>query len=326
MEKTDILIIGAGISGLLCARELADAGRRVLVLEKGRGFGGRMATRRMEGARIDHGAQYLTARDPGFSARVDRWVEAGVLREWFRHLPEDSNPAGYPRYVGVDGMTDLPKHLAVGLEVRRSERITRLSRDGGRWVAESESGAVFSGRILVMTLPLPQSLDLLDACGLDYAGDAAAGLRAIRYEKGLALLAVLDGPSGLPVPGGLKVAEPPLTWIADNQMKGISPEVPAVTVHADAAFAEEHWDSEDAVRAPLLLEAVKPYLHSHVVAHSCHRWGFTLPLNPWPAKCFVNERLDLVLAGDAFGGPRIEGAALSGLAAAEAVVEVMGDR
>ena len=320
MDESDILIIGAGIAGLLCGRTLADAGREVRILDKGRGFGGRMATRRMGNGRIDHGAQYFTARDPRFRALVEDWLEAGVIREWFRHLPEDNHPAGYPRYCGVHGMTDLPKHLATGLDVRRSERVESLRREGGRWIAQSAEGREFSAKMLVVTAPLPQALDVLETSGEDFAGADLAALRAVCYEKGLAVLALLDGPSGLPGFGGLKLSGGPLTWIADNQLKGISPEAHTVTLHAAPDYAEAHWDSDDAVRVPPLLEAAGPHLRSAVLEHSAHRWGFAFPCNPWRELLFANDALNLVLAGDAFGGPRIEGAALSGLAAADRIL------
>ena len=46
-----------------------------------------------------------------------------------------------------------------------------------------------------------------------------------------------------------------------------------------------------------------------------------MPLNPWPQAYLSIERLGLVLAGDAFGGPRLEGAALSGIEAAGAILQ-----
>ena len=118
----------------------------------------------------------------------------------------------------------------------------------------------------------------------------------------------------------MKLDTAPLTWIADNQQKGISPDVSAITIHADAAFAEAHWDSPDEVRGALMLEAAAPYLQANVLEYKCHRWGFTLPLNPWAAPYFQNKGLKLTLAGDAFGGARVEGAALSGIEAASAVL------
>lgn len=322
MQATDILIIGAGISGLLCATELRKAGKSVRLLDKGRGFGGRMATRRMAGARLDHGAQYFTVRDARLQAYVDTWLEAGVVKEWFRHLPEDSNPAGYPRYCGTSGMTDAPKLLANGLDVQNSQQVTELARDTDVWLVRTSAGDSFVGRHLVITAPLPQAMNLLDSTGLRYANGDTEALRAVRYERGLATLAILDGPSGLPAPGGMKIEEAPLTWIGDNQQKGISPDVPALTIHADAAFADAHWDSPDEVRGALMLKAAAPYLKAGVKEFSCHRWGFTRPINPWPDRYFHNAGLKLTLAGDSFGGSRVEGAALSGIEAAARILNI----
>ena len=46
---TDIAVIGAGIAGLVCAQQLSQAGYSVVVVEKSRGLGGRLATRRLHG-------------------------------------------------------------------------------------------------------------------------------------------------------------------------------------------------------------------------------------------------------------------------------------
>jgi len=319
MKSTDVLVVGAGISGLLCATELVKAGKTVRVLDKGRGVGGRMSTRRMAGGRLDHGAQFFTVRDSRLQAYIDEWLEAGVIKEWFRHTPEDSNPDGYPRYCGINGMTDVAKHLSKDLEIQNSEQVVELFRDMDQWIVRTQSGHQFLAKHLVITAPLPQALGLLDTTGLSYAGDELASLRAVHYDKGLSTLAILDGPSGLAEPGGMKLDQGPLTWIADNQMKGISKDVSAITLHANAKFAAEHWDSSDEVRGTLMLEAAKDLLKANVVEYNCHRWGFTLPVNPVKQPFFHNRGLKLTLAGDAFGGPRVEGAALSGIEAASAV-------
>ena len=103
--ETDICIVGAGIAGLTAADTLRSAGWAVTVVDKGRGVGGRMATRRIDSSSFDHGAQFFTARDERFKARVHAWEAAGIAQNWH------TSPAGEPRYRGVEGMSSIPKHL-----------------------------------------------------------------------------------------------------------------------------------------------------------------------------------------------------------------------
>ena len=80
--QPDVVIVGAGIAGLSAATELVASGRRVVVLEKSRGVGGRMATRRVGEAICDHGAQFFTVRGPAFGGMVTEAHEAGSVATW----------------------------------------------------------------------------------------------------------------------------------------------------------------------------------------------------------------------------------------------------
>ena len=187
-----------------------------------------MSTREMKGARLDHGAQFFTVRDAVFQDYVDHWLNAGVVKEWYRKAPYDSNLEGYPRYCGIKGMNQVPKYLARTLDVQCCERVNVVEYKDGVWKIFTESKTVYQSHYLIMTLPLPQSLALLDDSGLSYASDNELGrLRSISYQRGLTTLAILEGASGLPGYGFLKLKDSPITWIADNQMKGIS-EIPTL--------------------------------------------------------------------------------------------------
>ena len=64
--SVDCIIVGAGLAGLACARELVHAGRRVHVVEAADRVGGRVATDTIDGFRIDRGFQvYLDAYPEG---------------------------------------------------------------------------------------------------------------------------------------------------------------------------------------------------------------------------------------------------------------------
>lgn len=63
MKSRDVVIVGAGISGLTAAYHLKQAGHRVRILEANKSPGGRMITIHWQGFQIDPGASFLTSRD-----------------------------------------------------------------------------------------------------------------------------------------------------------------------------------------------------------------------------------------------------------------------
>lgn len=62
--ELDVVVIGAGLAGLSCARELAKAGMRVQVLEAADAPGGRIRTDVVDGFRLDRGFQVLLTEYP----------------------------------------------------------------------------------------------------------------------------------------------------------------------------------------------------------------------------------------------------------------------
>lgn len=305
------VVVGAGLAGLLCARTLADAGRPVVVLDKGRSPGGRLATRRIGDATLDHGAQFFTARSGEFTDLVSAWLVAGTVREWARGFGE--RPDGHPRYVVEGGMNALAKHLAADLDVRCSTMAFAVHPDPAGWRVALDDGTSVVGSALVLTCPTPQILALLVTAGVELP----EAIRTLDYDRTIALLAALDGPTALRPPGALQEPGGTVAFVADNHAKGVSA-VPALTLHASAAWSLERWDHDrDAVHHELLAMAA-PFLgRASVVESQVKRWRFATPQAPWPGPCWVapGAAAPLVLAGDAFGGPRVEGAARSGLAA-----------
>ena len=65
-----VAVVGAGLAGLTAARALS-ARHDVVVIERGRSVGGRLATRRVGNAVFDHGPQFFTVRTDEFGTVVD---------------------------------------------------------------------------------------------------------------------------------------------------------------------------------------------------------------------------------------------------------------
>ena len=316
---TDTVIVGAGIAGLLCADTLRRAGREVVVLDKGRGPGGRMATRAEAGATFDHGAQFFTVRTELLQERVDEWLAAGWIREWFREAPWDSSPGGHPRYVGVEGMSTVARRLADQLPFQPSTRVERVTRrEDGHWqVNAREYGGrdlAWTARHLVLTAPLPQSLHLLGKGGVRLPEESLPALLSVDYVRSLTALVTLDGPADLPAPGGVKPEGEPLSWIGDNQRKGLSPDRAALTLHSTSHFGDTHWEAPEEEQLAPLLEAARPWFGGHrVLSARIHRWRYNQPIRTAGRDFLWEEDLGLGMAGDAFGGPRVEGSAVSGM-------------
>jgi predicted NAD/FAD-dependent oxidoreductase len=322
----DVLIVGAGITGLMAGRMLQERGLRVVLVDKGRSVGGRLATRRIGPGRADHGAQFFTVRTPELQAWIDRWLAEGLVFRWSSGWSNGSlshdKPDGHPRYAVRGGLNALAKRLAQGLDARVDVRLVALTAIKNGWQAQDENGRLYTGWALLLTPPVPQSLALLDKGEVHLSSKDRAGLERIAYAPCLAGMFWVDGLVHLPEPGALQRPDALISWIADNQRKGISPEATLITVHAGPVYSRQLWDAPEAEVLGTLREGLQPFLDPTATIREAQlkRWRYALPTTLHPEQYLVAGCVPtLVFAGDAFGWPRVEGAALSGLAAGDAI-------
>src|SRR5918911_1060667 len=132
------------------------------------------------------------------------------------------------------------------LDVRTGERAAEMNLRDGIWEVRTETGARETGAALLLTAPVPQSLALVGTGGFELLDEEARNeLENISYDPCLALMALLDGPTGVPEPGGVQVKGEPLDWIGDNQRKGIS-RASAITIHAGPGWSRERFEADEA--------------------------------------------------------------------------------
>jgi len=326
--RNSCVIIGAGISGLLAARTLHDAGITVRVIDKARGVGGRMATRRIDAVRFDHGAQFIIARTSRFRTLINEWQAAGVARKWCEGFARPDRPPasdGHSRYCGSDGMTAIPKYLAIGLDISLQRRVTAIGFDRGRWQVGDEHGAVRSTQALIVTTPVPQSLVLFSKTENILPTDLINRLNRIKYDRCLAVMLNLAEPGHVPRPGAVQFNREPVHWIADNHQKGIAPHGYGLTIHAGPQFSLEHWDDDDERIVEQILPHITQYVRQSPLGRQVHRWRYS-QCYMFCAQSFlmIDNPAPLYFAGDGFGSGRLEGAAVSGLQAADALLARWG--
>lgn len=314
--QNDITIIGAGMAGLACARRLVRAGHRPLVLDKGRGIGGRMATRRATLAEgevsFDHGAQYLTARDPGFAADLHNLGAACV--RW-------DDGADSPRLVGVPGMSGLPRAMAAGLNVRLGAQVTAVRAKLDGWQLDIDAASIET-RHLVMTVPAPQAAALL---GDDHPlHNRIAG---VAMAPCLTLMAAF--PADAPRPFRSRAADDhPLAWIAQDSSKpGRTGTLTTWVAQASVAWSEQHLEDTSEIIAccmlPMLAEVIGVAPQSALYA-AAHRWRYARTVAPLGEPFLRNHDGTLHVGGDWCVGARVEAAWASGTAIADAMIAQMG--
>lgn len=232
-------IIGAGLAGATAARILARTGRRITVLEKSGGTGGRLSTRRTDYGPFDHGAQYITARGDAFADTIYRLTAEGSAQEWL--------PAGKDRdeawHVGLPGMSGFVKPLLSGLDVRTRCRVSAIEPEAGGVRTLSEDGAAHRFDRVIVTAPAPQTYALIG--GLDIAfNPIAAGVMTPCWAGLLSYAGTLEALPDI-VRGG---DEGPLGWAARDSSKHGRESVENIVVHAGGAWSGRHFEDEgDAV-------------------------------------------------------------------------------
>lgn len=308
-----IAIIGAGLAGLTCAQALAQAGHAPVVLDKGRGLGGRLATRRAEGGfQFDHGAQYLSTETEAFGRFLQARAQAGVLALW-----EDGSSGAH--YVGVPGMRALAQSLATGVALRSSVNVSRIDVVGNR-VEVTADGAVASYDHVVLTVPAPQVPALI---GEDHA--LAAQISDVVMTPNLTLMAGFAAP----MTTAFQSARDPdadLAWIARDDSKPGRGRPACWVAQASLAWSLAHLElSKDEIAnrmLPLLCDRIGAQAKD-VAYLAGHRWRYAQASHPLGMPFLTDVTGRLRLGGDWCLGARAEQAWQSGSALAEDLLSAL---
>lgn len=299
-----VLVVGGGISGIACAREVQAAGHEVVVLDRGRRLGGRMARWTRDDRAVDVGAAYLTVRDPGFREVVDDWARRGLARPWtdtFRVADaggDVSEARGPMRWAAEHGLRSLVEDLASGLDVRLQHDVEQVG-----------AGPTVDGRpvrAVALAMPDPQAVDLL--------GDDLADLRAALHPQWLPVITVVASyPQRTWADlDGMFVHDSPVTLIVDDGRRR-GDHAPVLVAHASHEAAREHLDDPDGIVPTVLAEiARRVEVPAAPVWAEAKRWGSATPAESRPEP-FLLGADGVGVCGDGWSQrPRVEAAWLSG--------------
>ena len=304
-------VIGAGLAGLTCAAGLSGAGHAVALFDKGRGAGGRMASRRVRTAQgeigFDHGAQYMTAHDPAFRVQLEGWAAQGLAARW--------PAAGDAAWVGVPSMNAPLRHLADALGVRWSARVEAMVPGADGWRLHGDGLAEERHDGVVVAVPAEQAAMLLAPVAPDLAR-RAADTPSLPCWTLMAAFA-----ERLPIPGDVLKRRGAIDWASRNSAKPGRGGPEAWVVHATPDWSRSHLEDEpDSVRAGLLalLAAEAGGTRMEPLTASVHRWRYARSGGSGDGLLWDPARR-IGVCGDWLLGPRVESAFLSGRRLAEAI-------
>ncbi|MCR9074369.1 MAG: FAD-dependent oxidoreductase [Alphaproteobacteria bacterium] len=318
MALMRVAVIGAGLTGLTCASRLMRAGMDVRVFDKGRGLGGRLASRRLEnGLRFDHGATYVETDDPAFLRTLEFVCArgAGTKTVW---------ASGEAKYVGLPGMSSLVRPLAEGLPVTRRAQVTAIEWVQGEWRIFFESDTVQEQvDLVILTVPAPQAAQLAAA----YPSLTSA-LDAVDFDPCWALMAAFDGATAHA--GGDAALPESLTKLSvESDKPGRSSGASCLVAHASPEWSRAHLEEDLQTVADLLLSEVRRACTGASATPSylsAHRWRYARTSTSLARPYLTSPDGRLFVGGDWCLGNSAEHAHASGTAMANAVLEAFSLR
>ena len=362
LQTKSIGIIGAGISGLSCAKTLEKAGYSVEVFDKGRGLSGRMATRRDDLSQFDHGAQYFTVKNTDFKQEVDRWIGAGVAKVWSPKISDLGNSEAEEnignlkhfskgvgvgikqlkssilsifgnerhanhteRFVGTPKMTTPAAFVSRGLSIKTQTTIESIfirPQSYPRWSLKSKESGVIQNNFNIIVTAIPAP----QATELlkDNSLKLTKIAQGVKMSGSWAIMLNFEEKIDLKFDAAF-VNSGPLRWIARNSSKPERGTAETWVLHATSEWSESHLDISKEEAAKILVEEFILLGGSIPAQSQAHLWRYAEATPPLDTTFAWDEEKNLGICADWLNNGRVEGAWLSGRRLAEHIIESLKD-
>ena len=302
MITLDVLVIGAGMSGLVAASQLSKSGLNVQCVEKARGSGGRLSSKRVSSEvnesviSFDLDCASFTASSELFRSQVESWIQDGLAKIW--HYSDERGA----HYVPVPRSSSLTRSLADHLPVHFATRISSVEKHPQGWMTYIEDAGQqvpFSlSQYIIFATPPQQAADLL--------------------PSGHAFKAPLSEPILLPqwvlmlyIKGHLDLNEPyyefedlPISKLILEQSKPERLEQGSHqiwVIHASTDWTAEHLDTEKDKVARQLMSELAGHLGAPLIVdqHYLHRWLYSqAQVHSLSGKSYLEDGEGLWFCGD----------------------------
>ncbi|KIQ04253.1 hypothetical protein RU07_06115 [Agrobacterium tumefaciens] len=326
VRRQRIGIIGTGMAGMTLAKALSRTAD-VSIFEKSKGVGGRMATRRLEDAAFDHGAQYFTVRDDRFRHELEASRQAGIVQAWDGDIVRlgdggalTASASSAPRYVGCPSMNALPKSMSAGLNILHDVQVTAITGEPGQWYLDMQDRREGPFDWVIAAAPAPQSAALLPS---RFAHHEALGL--VKMNACFTLMIKLKDGAGIPF-AAARIDDPVIEWIARNETKQGRSESACLVVNSNPLWADLNIDKPLDIIRGHMLDALRNHIPIEMAEAEdaiIHRWRYANVQQPAGKAFLLDQTSQLAACGDWCIAGRVEAAFLSGAGLGDALQGIL---
>ena len=306
-----IAIIGTGLSAIFSAIHLRkNTDLEINLFDKARGLGGRLATRRAEGGKFDHGAQYFSIERISNLPEIQMLINEGVI----------NNIEDKDIYFSPDGMTNIAKKLLIDFNIFKEHKLVSIDKENENYKLFFENGSTFNSDYIIMSCPMPQSLEILNKSKIDYDNNLIKDLEDLSYFPCIVVMIKSENKlSNLEKHIGTDVDSKDISWIGDNYGKKVSSIENYYTIQCSPEFSYENFENEYDETNKKLKHEMEKIFGSNYQILSNHKWRYSIPKNFYQGdnSLVINQKNFLGLCGDIFTNGRFDGAITSGLSIAD---------
>ena len=306
-----IAIIGTGLSAIFSAIHLRkNTDLEINLFDKARGLGGRLATRRAEGGKFDHGAQYFSIERINNLPEIQMLINEGVI----------NNIEDKDIYFSPDGMTNIAKKLLIDFNIFKEHKLVSIDKENENYKLFFENGSTFNSDYIIMSCPMPQSLEILNKSKIDYDNNLIKALEDLNYFPCIVVMIKSEIKlSNLDKHIGTDVDSKDISWIGDNYGKKVSSIENYYTIQCSPEFSYENFENEYDETNKKLKHEMEKIFGSNYQILSNHKWRYSIPKNFYQGdnSLVINQKNFLGLCGDIFTNGRFDGAITSGLSIAD---------
>ncbi len=302
----DTVIVGAGISGLVAGSRIQAKGNKVVILEKSRSVGGRIATRRDDLSTYDHGAQFYKIAIHSNTAIDDFWTKKNITQTWFTE-----NAHHFKSSAG--GLTHLAKSIAESLDIIFNEKLIEIKNPDEFqkcYQLICESGKLILAKKIILSCPLPQTLDILKKSNIQFPND----LEKIAYAKALVGLFELQSTEENLKNFKYQSEINSAIFSLCNQLSKNVSKTLAFTCTMTPDWSEIHFDQTEESILGKIQNEFSHFIksideHAIIVKSQLKKWRFSHPNQIYQSLHLdLMDNGEILLIGDAFGGASIAGA------------------